>query len=46
MSLTKQAPEPSVPLGDSPTEPHAAAWDSVDELGLQSFPASDPPPYL
>jgi hypothetical protein len=46
MSLTKQVAEPPAPLGDLPNEPNTAAWDRVDEWGLQSFPASDPPPYL
>jgi hypothetical protein len=28
---------------DAPGEPELPAWDIVEEWGLQSFPASDPP---
>jgi hypothetical protein len=45
MSLARQVAEPSPPTsGDLPGEPNARAWDAVDEWGVQSFPASDPPP--
>lgn len=45
MSLARQVTERSAPSsGDLPGEPNAQAWDEVDEWGLQSFPASDPPP--
>jgi hypothetical protein len=46
MSLARQVAEPSSPTsGDLPGEPpNARAWDDVDEWGVQSFPASDPPP--
>jgi hypothetical protein len=45
MSLARQvADPPSSPVGDLPGEPIVEAWDVVDEWGVQSFPASDPPP--
>lgn len=44
MSLAKQVAETSAPpSGDLLGEPEAQAWDLVDEWGMQSFPASDPP---
>jgi hypothetical protein len=46
MSLVTKVAEPLRPSDDLANEPNAAAWDRVDEWGLQSFPASDPPPYL
>jgi hypothetical protein len=45
MSLARQVTDPPVPsTGDLAGEPIAGAWDVVDEWGVQSFPASDPPP--
>jgi hypothetical protein len=45
MSLARQVVGPSSPSsGDLPGELNAQAWDEVDEWGLPSFPASDPPP--
>jgi hypothetical protein len=35
------APSTSEPTGPPPG---TVDWDEVDEWGLQSFPASDPPP--
>ena len=40
-------PEPVPPLpsdpGEPAEEPGAGAWDIVDDWGVASFPASDPP---
>jgi hypothetical protein len=44
MSRTAPVAETSTPVPDPPAEPEASDWDIVDEWGLQSFPASDPPP--
>ncbi|MEO6604169.1 MAG: hypothetical protein ABIN55_01020 [Aeromicrobium sp.] len=44
MTLDKPVAETSAPhLGDLPDERKPRAWDIVDEWGIQSFPASDPP---
>ena len=34
---------PSMSTNGEPTGVEAHAWDIVDEWGMQSFPASDPP---
>lgn len=44
MPLARQVAEPRDPSsGDLSGEPMVPAWDIVDEWGMQSFPASDPP---